>query len=124
MRHGFGVWKSSQNTYAGFFKDNKRHGNAINVQLHTQDTFMGRYENDEAHGNGMIQMGMLKEKYLGEWKKGEFSGHGAYYHNDNSVYLGSFEHDVKKGQGVLMASDGKYYKVEAINDKITNKTLI
>ncbi|MDC1055647.1 hypothetical protein OAQ06_00200 [bacterium] len=89
---------SSGNTYSGFFKNNKRHG---------QGTF--------SYKNG--------DKYSGNWKNSKKHGRGTYTWKSGNKYVGQWQKSNMHGQGVMTFKNGKIQRGIWKNDKfIGSKT--
>ena len=89
---------SSGDTYNGFFKNNKRHG-------------QGTYH----HKNG--------DKYSGNWKNSKKHGRGTYTWKNGNKYVGQWQNSNMHGQGVKTFKNGKIQRGIWKNDKfIGSKT--
>ena len=89
---------SSGDTYNGFFKNNKRHG---------QGTYY--------HKNG--------DKYSGNWKNSKKHGRGTYTWKNGNKYVGQWQNSNMHGQGVKTFKNGKIQRGIWKNDKfIGSKT--
>ena len=89
---------SSGDTYSGFFKNNKRHG---------QGTYY--------HKNG--------DKYSGNWKNSKKHGRGTYTWKNGNKYVGQWQNSNMHGQGVKTFKNGKIQRGIWKNDKfIGSKT--
>ena len=89
---------SSGDTYNGFFKNNKRHG-------------QGTYH----HKNG--------DKYSGNWKNSKKHGRGTYIWKSGIKYVGQWQNSNMHGQGVKTFKNGKIQRGIWKNDKfIGSKT--
>ncbi|MBT6140846.1 MAG: hypothetical protein HOH72_02510, partial [Nitrosomonadales bacterium] len=89
---------SSGDTYNGFFKNNKRHG-------------QGTYH----HKNG--------DKYSGNWKNSKKHGRGTYTWKNGNKYVGQWQNSNMHGQGVKTFKNGKIQSGIWKNDKfIGSKT--
>ena len=89
---------SGGDTYSGFFKNNKRHG---------QGTYY--------HKNG--------DKYSGNWKNSKKHGQGTYTWKSGNKYVGQWQNSNMHGQGVKTFKNGKIQRGIWKNDKfIGSKT--
>lgn len=109
MRHGIGKQTYEDNsTYEGGWKDGKRDGFGIYIQLSKGLVYQGAWMNDKKNGKGE-QIWDDGEKYDGEWKDDRFEGKGNYKWSDNSCYNGRWLEGQMSGLGTFKWPDGRKY---------------
>lgn len=79
--------------------------------------YEGSWKDGKASGKGRMLF-VDGDYYVGDWLEDKCiiiylifleNGYGEYYHNDGSVYKGSWENDLQEGEGVeLLADNSKY----------------
>ena len=102
----FGVYKTFPNgSYAGGFKNFKKHGSGI-MNYSNGDAYVGGWRDGERFGKG-IQHLASGASYEGDWKNGLKCGNGKFSWPCGSVYNGGWSNDLREGFGKFEAGIGK-----------------
>lgn len=99
IRHGKGsMFKNDVVFESGFYNRNLKHGK-FEEKINETDEFVGQYYNDKKYGFGKLT---------------------EHFNNMTIVYEGSWENDMRCGEGKMTIMDGEhiiyYYKGEWLND--------
>ena len=127
-------------TYIGFFKNNKRHGQGTYVYKNGTkltgtfykslpsygtetyagkwkgDRYTGNFENWNRSGQGTYYF-QNGDKYSGNWKNNKKHGRGNYTWKSGIKYVGQWQKNEMHGQGVKTFKNGKIQKGIWKNDK-------
>jgi len=103
--------------YDGEWKNQKRHGNGVLVDVNG-DRYEGMFEEGIPNGFGkrvyafvMIDHELVKGKrsYEGHWKDGLYDGSGKYVVGNGETYVGEFQNGMYHGRGRYEYLDGRIY---------------
>ena len=108
------IYKNNE-TYLGYFKNNKRNGKGKMNYLN-DDKYIGNFINDEKNGFGKIYYSN-GDKYKGFFKNDKKNGKGIFNYNNKSKFIGNFINDLKEGKGTLYYNDGSIYEGNFKKDK-------
>ena len=124
---------SSGDTYSGFFKNNKRHGQGTYVYKNGTkltgtfykslpsygtktyagkwkgDRYTGNFENWNRSGQGNY-FWKNGNKYFGQWQKNKLHGQGTFTWKSGNKYVGQWEKGNQHGQGIKTYNNGKIEK--------------
>ena len=121
------------NTYIGFFKNNKRHGQGTYVYKngtkltgtfykglpsYGTETYGGKWKGDRYTGNfeNWNRSGQGNyfwkngNKYFGQWQKNKLHGQGTFTWKSGNKYVGQWEKGNQHGQGIKTYNNGKIEK--------------
>ena len=82
---------SSGNTYSGFFKNNKRHGQGT-FSYKNGDKYSGNWKNSKKHGRGTYTW-KSGDKYVGQWQKNNMHGQGVMTFKNGKIQRGIWKND-------------------------------
>ena len=120
-------------TYIGFFKNNKRHGQGTYVYKngtkltgtfykglpsYGTETYGGKWKGDRYTGNfeNWNRSGQGNyfwkngNKYFGQWQKNKLHGQGTFTWKSGNKYVGQWEKGKQHGQGIKTYNNGKIEK--------------
>ena len=104
---------SSGNTYKGFFKNNRYHGNGIFIFSSTENRYEGNFKNGKFDGLGKWTFGKKSKSfgssYLGMFKNNKYHGHGKFYFKNGDIYNGEMKNGVSNGSGKYFHKNGDIY---------------
>ncbi|KAI3384829.1 hypothetical protein SNEBB_009081 [Seison nebaliae] len=108
------IYETNGNTYAGEWKDNKRHGKGSYFWKETHLVYEGDWLEGNRTGYGMIshqtEKGDLRKLYAGNWHMNKRHGQGTYFYENGDYYEGEWVNDVREGWGKMMHSNGDSYE--------------
>lgn len=130
MAHGHGTFTSKRSSYVGEWKNDVKHGNAVEEWDDTSK-YTGQYYLDQRHGKGKFEWpdGSIYEgsfvnnivhgegtftwkdgrRYKGQWKDNRMHGEGRYDWPDGRAYEGQYSNDLKDGEGFFLWADGRIF---------------
>lgn len=98
--NGKGVWRYSNMTYQGRFKNGNWHGKGL-LRYKNGDFYSGSFEDGYRSGKGHYKSITDGWEYNGEWYDDEMEGKGTYRNNNGDRYKGSFSDNYYEGYGVM-----------------------
>lgn len=111
--------KFSGDTYKGFWKNDKYHGEGEYYHKSTQTIYSGTFIQGDTEGTGVLlyldSSDFPKRKYEGEFKNNSRNGFGKEFYgiegnNAFNSYEGEFTNDYRDGEGTYFWSDGSKFK--------------
>jgi hypothetical protein len=131
-RDGLGRQVSSNKSYFGFFKEDRKHGVAIVEIDHGKEVIRGYYRSGHVQGFGILELNLgekiftgyfknsklndigmeqcKKYNYLGQFHDNKKHGFGMINYTEGSKYMGSWENDLRHGHGIENSSNGDVYE--------------
>lgn len=98
--NGKGVWRYSDMTYQGRFKNDNWHGKGL-LRYKNGDFYSGSFEGGYRSGKGHYKSVTDGWEYNGEWSYDQMEGKGTYRNNKGGRYKGSFSNNYYEGYGVM-----------------------
>lgn len=130
MAHGLGTFTSRRSSYVGEWKNDVKHGNAVEEWDDTSK-YTGQYYLDQRHGKGKFEWpdgstyegGFVNNsvqghgtftwkdgrRYKGQWNDNRMHGEGRYDWPDGRAYEGQYSNDLKDGEGFFIWADGRTF---------------
>jgi hypothetical protein len=111
------VYLINGDRYSGEWKDNLRHGKGTHYYKKSGQKYMGEWKLDKRDGYGTLSVpesseNKLVKVYTGSWQEDVKHGNGTYFYADGSVYEGNWCHDMRQGWGRQTYADGSVYEGE------------
>ncbi|MDC0457432.1 hypothetical protein OAM56_05875, partial [Alphaproteobacteria bacterium] len=100
---------SSGDTYSGFFKNNKRHGQGVYTWKDGATLNGTFYNGSPSYGTKIYANKWKGERYTGNFENWKKSGQGTFYHNNGDKYSGNWKNSKKHGQGTYTWKSGNKY---------------
>ena len=106
--------------YEGEWLNNNAHGNGTYIRNFDKEPiksiYVGEFRNNLQHGKGKEILNEHGTCYIGDFVENAKHGQGEFVFQDQSKYIGEFDHDVVQGIGKYYYTDGRKYEGDFIKN--------
>jgi len=123
VRHGFGVSRTLDIYYRGWWNNGMRHGHGLARNLAQNETYLGGWREGLRHGYGTFTS--PEASYTGDWVKDMRHGHGTLRSlSGGDAYIGQWSSDMMHGRGRTYVNYDPHTMVTRTTSSNSNSLLV